>query len=270
MEDLEKSRAAELLRQDRFTTKEDLLAWISNEKKRISDKAVTDRKHSSAFYYAYTKMLDRFYKKVDGTVLFKRLEDFWYYSIDVSSYGACLALEYTQKCWLDDSGHLVCQTGQTLRLLFVPGRLLTVEEYADEYNVGAGTVRQWIRRGKIRTARKSGKEWLIPELSELPGRGYQSAVYQYNGSLSNLPEEYNYLLGYTTVIINQNHKDKSLYNVTVAAGGKESINLQMDTKEREKLEVFLIANPEVTYVDGPMDGLNVSISAKTYVNDWLV
>ena len=40
-------------------------------------------------------------------------------------------------------------------------------------------------------------------------------------------------------------------------------------EEREKLELFLIAHPDVHYVEGPTDGLNVSISSKDTGDEWV-
>lgn len=269
MKSNEKTNLADRLRDEMFTTKEDLLSWLEKERARIDEKARTDKRHSAAFYYAYTKMIDIFYKKIQETVLFNHLEDYWYYSIGISSSSADLSLVYTPKCWLDDSGKLQIQYGQSLLLLYVKGKFLTVEEYAAEYGVGAGTVRQWIRRGKIRTARKEGNTWMIPELTEMPGRGFQSAAYTYSGHLNDLPQEYDFLEGHTAVLINQSFKDKNKYEITVASSSDESKTIEMDTKNREKFELFLISRPDVLYVEGPLDGLNVSITSKTYVNEWL-
>jgi len=261
---------AEQLREERFTTKQDLLQWLDKEMLRVSDQSKTDKKHSAAFYYAYSKLLSRFRKKIEDTVLFNRLEDFWYYSLSVSSSGAVLSLEYAPDCKLNEHGSVMVIGGQTLPIIRVPGRFLTVEEYAAEYDVGTGTVRQWIRRGKIRTAKKTGKEWVIPEMTELPQRGYQSATYFYNGQLSNRPEEFSFLDGKTVVIINQNDDEPGKFDVIITAGGKVTpVMLTLDTKEREKLELFLIAHPDVHYVEGPTDGLNVSISSKDTGDEWV-
>ena len=56
---------ADQLREERFTTKQDLLDWIDSEMLRVADQSKTDKKHSAAFYYAYTKLLKRFRKKID-------------------------------------------------------------------------------------------------------------------------------------------------------------------------------------------------------------
>ncbi len=105
---------------------------------------------------------------------------------------------------------------------------------------------------------------MIPELTELPKRGYQSATYFYNGCLDNLPDEFTFLQGYTAVLINASQTQQGMYDVIVAAGGKNggSEMHTLDTKTREKLELFLIAHPDVHYIEGPTDGMNVSISSK--------
>ena len=255
-----------------LVTKEDVLSWLKGEMGRVTDQSRMDKKHSAAFYYAYTKLLTRFYKKIEDTVLFNRLEDFWHYTISVSSAGAVLSLCYLDNYKVDEnSGTLTLYgPGQELPIIRIPGRYLSVEEYASEYGVGAGTVRQWIRRGKIRTAIKNGKEWTIPELTELPGRGYQSATYFYNGNLPDLPEEYEFLNGYTGVVINQDRNDRTKFTVMVATPGKAPVRKVLDTKEREKLELFLISHPNVHYIEGSMDGLNVQISTKDFKNDWII
>ena len=265
-------RVPDQLRDTWLTTKEDVLTWLSEEMERVADQSRTDKKHSAAFYYAYTKLLTRFYMIIENTVLFNRLEDFWHYTIGVSSAGAVLSLCYLDNYMVDEnSGTLTLYgTGQTLPIIQVHGRYLSVEEYASEYSVGAGTVRQWIRRGKIRTAIKTGKEWIIPELTELPDRGYQSATYFYNGNLPDLPEEYEFLNGYTGVVINQDRNDRMKFTVMVAAPNKAPVRKVMETKEREKLELFLISRPDVRYIEGPMDGLNVQISTKDFINEWMI
>ena len=171
---------ADVFRKQRFTSKEDILDWIKEARKRIIRKSEKDKKHSAAYYHIYQKMLEEFYDRIKQIKLFNRLEDFWYYMISFSDTGAKLFLCYADKCEYNEKGHVIqIGQGQILPLIIIPAKNLTVEEYANMYGVGVGTVRQWIRRGKIRNAKKRGREWLIPELTELPGRGYQSGVYEW-------------------------------------------------------------------------------------------
>ena len=254
---------AEQLRNERFTTKEDLLEWISLTRQSQKTKPETDTKHSAAFYHIYDQLLERFYKKIQSTVLFERLEDFWYYTICIYDEGARLDLEHACKAWVGDKGHVVVNSDQTFPLIIVRNKMLTVDEYAAEYGVGTGTVRQWIRRGKIRNAVKNGIEWRIPQLTEMPGRGgYESGVYMWYERLKDLPDEYGFLNDYSCAIFNRDPKDKSLFHITYAARNVEPKEVTCDSKEREKIELFMIGHPQIRYTGVPEDGLNIQISSK--------
>ena len=133
--------------------------------------------------------------------------------------------------------------GQEFDLVKVSTRLLTVEEYASIYEVSFGKVRQWIRRGKLRSAIKAGSEWRIPELSEITGRGYRRATFHWDDKLSDVPEEYSYLKEYSWLSIDQNVKDKNLFRVVCLGKDTKSLEMIMETKEREKFELYLISNP---------------------------
>lgn len=74
----------EQLRKERFTSKNDLLIWLSDAKKRISKKSETDNLHSAAFYHAYESLLNKFEEKIANTILFTYLEDCWYYELSIS------------------------------------------------------------------------------------------------------------------------------------------------------------------------------------------
>ena len=65
-----------------------------------------------------------------------------------------------------------------------------VEEYAAATNTEAVTVRQWIRRGKLRNALKIGSEWRIPEITDPPRRGYTPVSYYNKGGLIAFPKEF--------------------------------------------------------------------------------
>ena len=56
-------RVPDQLRDIWLTTKEDVLIWLKGEMERVTDQSRMDKKHSAAFYYAYTKLLTRFYKE---------------------------------------------------------------------------------------------------------------------------------------------------------------------------------------------------------------
>lgn len=59
-------------------------------------------------------------------------------------------------------------------LITVECDYLTVEQYDSMLGIEPVTVRQWIRRGKLRHAKKNGRDWLIPDTEDKPQRGFTS------------------------------------------------------------------------------------------------
>lgn len=258
------SSPAERIRNTRFTKKEDLLTWLDIAKGKVQNKAETDKKHSAAFYHAYLSLLDRFRTAINAAVLFNELEDFWYYSLAISPSGATLSLIHVSK-WKEIDDKLIVTTDQTYRLIHEAGKMLSVENYAAQYGVGAGTVRQWIRRGKLRGAKKAGRDWSIPELTEIPSRGFQSGAYFLYERLKEPSEDYPFLNDCRAVIINQDTADKSLFHVqTVSAHSSDTTEILCSAGEREKLEYYLLSHPQFVNVPTPDDGLNVEISTMEF------
>lgn len=255
MDILEKnSRAlADYLRRTHPCTKQEVQEALRKAEDRIDEKAKTDKRHSAAYYHQLKKILADFTERVDKSVLFEHLEDCWYYDIYFNYAGARLSLEHAVPHKEHCGDHPNYNVNQVYTLVEKAAKLLTVDEYAKLYGVETVTVRQWIRRGKLRTAVKAGREWLIPELTELPQRGYKSAIYMWYEHLRDIPEEYEFLTKYTTVLINQNRSDKNKYDVTFAAGGVDPMIKIYDTRQREKLELFLISDPRIHNIESPYD-----------------
>jgi hypothetical protein len=187
-----------------FLTNKD--AVLMDIKYRISElkKHMDDRKHTIGFFNKYINILELFYKKIDDTKLFDNLEDWWSYDYSVTEYGAILHLTY---------------------------------------NTMPGTVRQWIRRGKIRSAVKAGREWRIPEMAEIPGRGYHWGIYTWTEKLTDMPKKYNFMNEYSQVTIKQDDKDKDKF-ILIFSGKKNGLKyVNITGKEREKFELMLISNP---------------------------
>ena len=225
---------------------DNILRSIAQDIKRVEIGNVEEG-HTESFWRQYLNLLRRFQHEVENTILFVELEDYWCYSYEINELGAKLNLEYISDVDyndFDEDGEptsISVTPGQTFELVKVPSALLTVEEYATIYNVGVTTVRQWIRRGKIRSAIKNGREWSIPELAEVSGRGYQSGSYSWTCHLNDLPDEFAFLNEAQSVFICQNKENKDLYDISV--GIKQKVH--MSTADKERLELMLISHPLV-------------------------
>lgn len=76
---------------------------------------------------------------------------------EITAFGIELLLNRHE--WTHDCGNgYDCQRWKELTLLQIPVKMLTTGEFAQLRGVEDVTVRQWIRRGKIRTAVKYGNE----------------------------------------------------------------------------------------------------------------
>ncbi len=242
------TREEELMafQEDAFTTKEDVLFDL---KWRLEDLesgkgSLELWNHSVGFKNAYIDLIKRFFADIEKTTLFEKLEPWWSYECEIDDSGASLLLRYFSSVDFDDEGNMdTVSIGQEFVLVKTSSRLLTVEQYAEQYDVTVSTVRQWIRRGKLRSAIKTGNEWRIPELCEITDRGYKTGYFEVSENVGEVPEEYAFIKDGKGVVIMQNKDKKDEFIVMVDYN--EKTKRTMDSKEREKFELFLISNPMI-------------------------
>lgn len=236
-----------LLKEQYITTEKELKEELNNYLAAVKDKKINKllSVHSDEFYGQYLKLVSDFSLLVENTRLLNDLEPMWYYCCEIDDTGASLHLCHVDRLEVDENEIIDCLSiDEDFELVKVNARLLTVEEYAKIYGVTVGTVRQWIRRGKIRTAIKAGSEWRIPELTELHGRGYAEGRYFCEENIENIPAEYSFLNLCCQINIKQAGCDT--FNVICAyRDSEEERCIKMSTKEREKFELFLITNDRV-------------------------
>lgn len=221
----------------------------------------TDGTKTAVYYYTLIELLKRFYSELDNLVLMETLEEFWGYDCDVTYLGVQLNLvHYYCSEEVDELNESSIHCDEVYTLFRVDSKLLTVEEYANRYGVEEVTVRQWIRRGKIRTAIKCGNEWRIPELTDIPPRGWRNATYYWDKELV-LDCEYAYLNDYNALTIIQDEHDKSKYELTIFKRNTSlpPKRLVLDVKEKEKFELFCISNPDIHYLEMVMENYEIDL-----------
>lgn len=247
-----------LFNETALRTKADLLKEIDSLLEKIDAESKTDTGHSPVFYEKYRALVSCFREEVEKNTFPEKLEDWWRYEYEVRESGITLSVSHIDFLSISSNDCVDENKDTTFDLLHIKAKLLTAEQYAQVYGVTTTTVRQWIRRGKIRTAMKVGSEWRIPELAEIMARGYHWGRYYRKEVLTDLPEAYSFFNDYDYVVIDQNDDRKDLFDVTFAKkhdylgweSEEEMIRqnykeIQMDQKEREKFELYLISNPLV-------------------------
>lgn len=240
-----------------ITTKSELLEDVRKRSEKTLNRISNSTQHSTFYYSQYKKQLDEFYEQIKRTVLPNRLEPYWRYTYEFTPVATILLLEHVKdlEAMVDAAPEDQMVTSETVDQTFflfaIEGDYLSVDEYAKKYNIEQVTVRQWIKRGKIKTARKTGKEWIIPALTDIPGRGYEGGQYRIRGECADAPEEFSFLKGFKLITIWQDRNDKTLFHakLTDMKGGRSTIkDIDLSNDQREKLELYFMASPSIHYV----------------------
>ena len=236
-----------------------------------------EKKHADAFYTVIDKLFERFYEVVRLTVLPEPLPDWWFYTFEVRTSGIKLLLNHYDWEAKSEKEYECSRSLSVIALREVPARLLTVGEYAEKFGVEQGTVRQWIRRAKIRSAVRYGREWLIPELAEVKrAQYYTPCEYYWSSELTDLPEEYDFLKHFCNLYFTQDRYSRKQYKLSLYSEGEhwalfdsedsierrkqvlqqypslrlsEQAEVLLTGAKREKMEMYLIGNPLVQIRD---------------------
>ena len=125
------------------------------------------------------------------------------------------------------------------------------EEYAEKTGTQTDAVRQAIRRGKIKNARKVGKDWRIPRLAmyEIFRTYSRPYTYYWFGQLNDIPQKYDYLNNYSGLSIYTGDKELGDFGIVLCRPGeKKADTIFMSKSEKETLETILIGNPNIYYM----------------------
>lgn len=212
---------------------------------------------TSRFPSDYNMAKIRIYKELLAKVekmLFIPLppNDIWSYVIYADEYGAKVELICAYYTDTDI-------TVQRTVFVEIKARMLDSEAYGHIYKVGAGSVRQWIRRGKLPNAMKVGSVWLISELALPKGRGYDFRVYVWDRAECYFEEELAWLNNFDGVSLEQRQPDEfviiprtkhdcgELVDIFPQSQHPELEGIVMDQKRKESFELKLIENPFVKH-----------------------
>lgn len=233
-----------IFQQESLLTKKEVLESVEDYMKYLktqSEDDVSERKRD-----VLLELLNRFYQVVQNTDVPTVKRPWFCYEYYINNYGITLELVKYEDMVFDDDMITESTLSVEYTLAEVKCEMLTVEDYAKTYGVSEITVRQWIRRGKLRTAKKVGRDWLIPSIADTPKRGFQPAQYSWEELPGNLLKTCGVSEASRSIYIDQDDYDKKIFHVIERnASGNVSAKRSMDTKEREKLELALISSSDV-------------------------
>ena len=229
-----------------------------NQREKILHLSEKDAIHSAAFYSAFKRMTDEFIKIIEDKSFPVLKDGLWGYYIEYNQSIIALKLaKYKESFYSTDEDCFPSYSViEEYSLISVEPNLLSIGEYAQNYHVDPTTVTQWIRRGKIRTAKKIGNAWMIPETADTPSRGYSSdGMYILNNDIRPLSDDYPFLKGIKFLSIRQDDNDKKKYKIICYTKDEgfiqdEDIGYIQEyiQKDKEKFELALITHPGVKYV----------------------
>ncbi len=228
------------------TNKQSVIAILDNASRSVVSEMRNNSQHTLQYYNALSSLLDKVIVEIASRNIFDAPEG-WFYSFEVTNKNDALYIRHVSEIQEDEDGNAVFDIDERFRLINYPVGLLTVEQFAAHSKIEAGTVRQWIRRGKLRSAIKVGGEWRIPEITDYPTRGFSPVRYYNNGHFLSLPKELGVSLNQHPCVIDI-YKAKEEKGYLVLFDYAPAIipqKLLTDT-EREKLELMLIGNPNIT------------------------
>ena len=228
------------------TNKQSVIATLDNASKNVMSEIRNNPQHTLQYYNALSFLLDKVIVEIASRNIFDA-PDGWFYSFEITNKNAAMYIRHVSEIQEDEDGNVVLDIDERFRLINYPVGLLTVEQFASRSKIEAGTVRQWIRRGKLRNAIKVGGEWRIPEITDPPTRGFTPVRYYNNGQFFFLPKEIGASFNqHPSVIDIYKSKEEKGYIVLFDYAPAILPQKLLTDAEREKLELMLIGNPNIT------------------------
>ena len=228
------------------TNKQSVIATLDNASKSVVSEMRNSPQHTLQYYNALSFLLDKVIVEIASRNIFDA-PDGWFYSFEITNKNAAMYIRHVSEIQEDEDGNVVLDIDERFRLINYPVGLLTVEQFASRSKIEAGTVRQWIRRGKLRNAIKVGGEWRIPEITDPPTRGFTPVRYYNNGQFFFLPKEIGASFNqHPSVIDIYKSKEEKGYIVLFDYAPAILPQKLLTDAEREKLELMLIGNPNIT------------------------
>lgn len=226
--------------------KQTVITTLNNASRDIVSEMRNNPQHTLQYYNALLVLLDKVIIEISSRNIFDAPKG-WFYSFEVTNKSASLYIRHVSSIQEDEDVNVVLDIDEKFKLINYPVELLTVEQFAARSKIEAVTVRQWIRRGKLRNAIKVGGEWRIPEISDPPTRGFTSVRYYNNGNFLSLPKEIGVSLNLNPFVIDikKATDEKGYFVLFDNAPALIHKKLLSDT-EREKLELMLISNSSIT------------------------
>ena len=226
-------------------TKEEILFSLAEYRKHIEN---NEREFSNQKINSIIEVIDKMIIEVNNSEL-PQLDNWWYYEYRFTQFELILDMCYCEKVEYDIYGEPNgLMTSQIYELIKIPATLFTIDEYAKRFFVKNTTVKNWLKEGKLRAAKKINNEWLISGFAEKPKRKYEPVSYNWGLIENDFCIEFPYLDGYNWIYIYQIEKDK--FTIILGYPGSDNRKkLEINNSERAKLEYTLLSLQNIVVED---------------------
>jgi excisionase family DNA binding protein len=229
----------ELFRENYLFTREDILQSLELfiEHERLNEKSV----YSSEVVKNRIKLCEKFVEAIRKCKLPILTELWWYYEYQFLENSMELNLCQADEIEVENDEISSMTSSVEHTLITVECDYLTVEQYAAMHNVESVTIRQWIRRGKLRHAKKNGRDWLIPDTEDKPRRGFSSVQYIVEDEANIESDEFPLLAVAKSIFIIQDKNNKIKFICYLNNyKTKFKSNIELTRSEVERLEHTII------------------------------
>ena len=232
------------------TSKKEVIAVLDKASRDTVNEMRNAPKHTLQYYNALSFLFDKVIMEMASRNIFNAPDE-WYYSFEVSNRNARLYLKHihalipAENTNAADNEKYTVEFDECFSIINYPVESFSVEEYAKVTKNKPVTVRQWIRRGKLRNAFRVGGEWRIPAISDPPSRGYSPVTYYVNCE-------------YVPLRLDTLSSGIGIHNLTITPQGIGMFNIIADGRclaipprlfteqERIEIEQALLSNPNIS------------------------
>lgn len=187
------------------------------------------------------KLTKKFAAAIQKSKLPALTELWWFYEYNFLGNSMVLNLCQVNEIEVENDELGIVTSSLEHALMNVECGYLTVEQYASLLDMKPVTVREWIRRGKLRHAKKVDEEWLIPDTEDKPHRGFTSVQYIVDKGSRIESAEFPMLAVSDSVMILQDRENKSNFLCYLDnAEEKFQSTLELTRSEVERLEHTII------------------------------
>lgn len=208
-------------------------------------------------------VMNEFRDKVARAPLADLKTAFTAYRVEITDTKIELIIDEFDDMVFDEDGEMVeTSASYTPGIIEVNAPYIPIKEFAEMQGVQVATVRQWIRRGKIRNVQKLGSEWLIASTEGKPERGFTSGMFYCADSAGDMSELFPLKKGVHSIELWKTNQCGEECLATMRDSNYNVLEeIKLNRVSREKLEHALAASPEVRFQSTFIDEINRKVSS---------